>query len=112
MRTRLTYTLPGTPKDRPVTDADKVTIRELTATEYLATVEAFKGKGSLSTELWKRALSKYRGQPVDSNNRDLIWGKLSAKERDLVSDAYIKLHSASKQESEDFFASEEVEVEE
>jgi hypothetical protein len=106
----LTYTLPGTPKDRPPTPQDKVVIKELSATEYLATLEAFKGKGSLATELWKRSLVKYRGEECNAQNRDIMWGKLSAKERDLISDAYLQLHSANEAEKKDFFDSEEIEV--
>ncbi len=82
-----------------------VVLRELSAEETLQVVSAFSDPFRGTLELAKRAIVRVDGLDVTPERRDEVWSTLSAKQRDLVLDAYRWLHVATQEEREAFFAS-------
>lgn len=91
---------------------EEVTIRELTPQEQANIIGSSNDPVTIADELVKKCIVKSGGVEVDGSNRDSIWHRFNAKQRELLNRAYRNNHIPSKDEDEDFFGSESVTVSE
>lgn len=92
--------------------AEEVVIRELTPQEQANIIGSSNDPVQIADELVKKCIVKSGSMDVDGGNRDTIWHRFNAKQRELLNRAYRKLHIPDKDEDDDFFGSESVTVSE
>lgn len=109
-RPRFTYDIPEKLRGYGIST---VTLVELSAEEELmATKRARNDPIRLAYELAKESLRMVDDQRVNTGDgsSDIVWGKMHAKVRQLVLNAYGELHSPRDEESAGFLKSRRVQV--
>lgn len=89
-------------------DVREIGLIELTADDELRAEQRCKGASDKrAAELVKSAICEVNGKPVGVTDGSVnnVWNDMPAKVRTLVNSAWLRLHMASDEELEGFFAS-------
>ena len=113
MAVRFTYWLPkslslgDSPGDDKHKNQTRLVAREIPIGEQMNVADALSG-AKLMHELGSRMLVEVDGIPVTPENKDEVWHRFNAKQRDLMFKLYRRLHVVEEADVESFFASEGV----